>query len=299
MLLTVVICTYRRDELLAISLQTLNEQTLDRSAYRVVVVDNAGLATTRGVAERFGVDYITEPQLGLSHARNCGASTCTTPWILYLDDDIRAPADLLEKFVRRIETQDCAALGGIARHWFRTTPPVWLRRYYAEPIRPSRQTEFGTLPDEHYLIGCPFAVRKGAWQQVGGFSPEVGMKGHTVGRGEEDEFQLRMRRAGLRICFDPEIYLDHLVQPYKYTMRGIMQLAYASGRDGVGMRGNEPLTGWGFIKRAAVITCYSLPFNLARLVFKRGYYWQNAMVDTLTKYYFAVAQLRANKSTPS
>ena len=78
--------------------------------------------------------------------------------------------------------------------------------------------------------------------------------------------------------------------PYKYTFAGHLQLAYASGRDGVGMRGNQPLNAWDLLKRCAMITGYSVPFNIARWLLKPGYHWQNALVDSLTKYYFAWGQ---------
>ena len=293
MLLTVVICTYARDELLAITLRTLADQVADPRDYRTMVVDNAGSGATRQVAERYGAHYVHEPKLGHSHARNRGCKEATTPWVLYLDDDVKVPPQMIAQFLRRLSTADYAALGGTVRHWFATPPPKWVRKYFAGSMFPSPQPEFGPLAAEHYLIGCQFAVSKSAWAAVGGFSDNVGMHGHAVGRADEDEFQLRLRAAGYAVYYDPAIYIDHLVQPYKYTIRGLLQLAYASGRDGLGMRGNTPLSHWGFVKRLVAITGYSLPFNAARLLFKSGYYWQNAVVDTLTKYFFTWPQYRA------
>lgn len=290
MQLTVVICTYKREELLESSLVTLKKQTASPTAFKVLVVDNADLRATREVADRLGYCYTVEPKLGLSHARNRGMECADTEWVLYLDDDIQAPPDLIKKFLDRLTDAPYAALGGQVFHWLRPPVPRWVYRYYTEPMRPSPQHDFGPLTGEQYLMGGLFAVRKSAWSAIGGFSDAVGMHGFTVGRADEDEFQLRLRRYGYEIFYDPDIVIDHLVQPYKYTFSGHLQLAYASGRDGIGMRGNVTLTWWDLLKRCVSISLYSVPFNMARWMFKPGYYWQNALMDSITKYYFAWGQ---------
>ena len=183
MQLTVVICTYQREELLEITLRTLRGQTAEESSYSVVVVDNAGREETRRIAQMYGAKYVLEPKLGHSHARNRGMEHARSAWVLYLDDDVCVPPDLIAKFMDRLSGCGCAALGGQVHHWFRTPPPRWIVRYYNHPMQPSRQENFGTLIGEHYLIGCLFAVRKSAWEAIGGFSDAVGMHGHSVGAG--------------------------------------------------------------------------------------------------------------------
>ena len=292
-----VICTYLRPQWLELSLRSLDQQTASRDQYKVLVVDNAGQEATRQIAQQYGVAYVLEPHLGLSHARNRGMQWAKTAWVLYLDDDIQAPPELIEQFLSYLPTTAYAAIGGKFSHWFYYTPPNWVKKYYREDYHPSLQRKAGLLKNNYYLAGGIIAVQRAAWKVVGGFSTEVGMHGTNVGRADEDEFQLRLRRAGYQIYYDPEITIDHLVQPYKYTITGQLKLAHASGRDGVGMRGVKQLTEWALLWRWGQITTFSLPFNLARLVFKPGYYWQNAVVDTLTKYCFAWGQYRS-KRTP-
>lgn len=295
MQITVVVCTYLREELLEITLDTLNLQSLPRQEYRVVVVDNAGSEDTEKVAANYGADYVFEKKLGVSHARNRGCQEATTPWVLYLDDDVKVPHDMIERFSCRLNGADFEALGGPIRHWFRTPPPRWLLKYYDRPYLPGLAEEFGPLPDEHFLVGCQIAVKRDAWEAIGGFSDEVGMHGFEVGRADENDFQLRLRKAGYQVYYDPNIPIDHLVQPYKYSIGGQLRLAYASGRDGIGMRGQEQLSLLGLIGSYWRITTYSLPFNVARLIAKPAYFWQNAVVDTVTKYCFSYAQFRGRR----
>jgi glycosyltransferase involved in cell wall biosynthesis len=297
MILTVAIPTYKREELLAGSLQTLADQTIDREKYKLLIVDNAGREETRRIAEDFGAHYVVEEQVGLQHARNCAMEAADTPWVVFLDDDIRAPSELIEKFYNRLAVADYAVLGGKYFHWFLTPPAPWLYRYYTRAEAPSRRSDFGEVATDEYLFGGIMAVRKDAWREVGGFLPGLSMVGNKIGRAGEDEFQQRLRSAGYRLFYDPDIAFDHLVQPYKCSFRGQFSLAFASGRDGVGIRGQRKLNAVTILPHLARITFYSLPFNLARLLFKPGYFWQNAYVDTVTKYYFAAGQyLSANES---
>ena len=74
-LISVVVCTYNRVNLLAEALHTLCHQSLDASEYEVVVVDNKSTDDTREVVDEFhrcfsNVRYCSESKKGLSHARN-------------------------------------------------------------------------------------------------------------------------------------------------------------------------------------------------------------------------------------
>ncbi len=297
MLLTVVICTHERDELLSITLESLARQSVAPTLYRVLVVDNApGGGATQQVATTYAADYVHEPKLGHSHARNRGCQEATTPWVLYLDDDVKAPAEMIGWFLARLSDAQYAALGGAVRPWFLVPPPTWSGKYFAHTKYPSDQREFGPLPEEHYLVGCLFAVRKAAWVAIGGFSDGVGMHGHVVGRGDDGEFQWRLRQAGFVVYYDPAIYIDHLIQPYKYTLSGHLRLAFASGRDTVGLRKScRALNLRGLLRRFARISGYNVPYNLVQWWKQPDYHWQNVVVDSLTKYYFAWGQYVAHR----
>lgn len=291
---TVVIPTYRRADLLRTTLDTLHRQTLSIEHYRLLVVDNADDPATTTLCREYGLDRVVEPSTGLSHAKNRGWREATTEWVLYLDDDIRAPTDLLARFYDRLRTADYAGLGGRYRHFFLEPPPNWLRKYYADDRRPSDQREFGELPAGRYLSGGIMAVRRAALRAVGGFSADHGMNGGKVGYAEEEWTQWRLRQGGYRIFYDPDIYMDHLVQPYKYTVAARLRMAYASGRDSAGLpeHGDRhtPVT---YAARLLDIAVRSLPFNVARLLLKPGYRWQNCVVDTLTKVWYATGRLNA------
>ena len=291
---TVSICTYRREALLAGTLKSLADQTLDRHEYELLIIDNAGTDDARTVAETYGARYVHERKIGLSHARNRAAAEANTDWIVYLDDDIIAPNDLLAKFHLRTQTDSYSVVGGNFTHWFRVPPPGWLYKYYGDRMEPTPATAFTTVPNGSYLFGGVMAVRKSSLLEVGGFRPEFGMTGTTVATGEEDALQDSLRRAGHLIAYDPSITIQHLVQPYKYSLSGQVRLAFAHGkahqrihRQAIGQKFSSIAFAW------LRISTYSLPFNVARWMLKPGYFWQHAYLDTVSKYAFECGRILA------
>src|SRR5450830_549525 len=84
---SVVITTHFRDDMLTECLESLVAQTLPLN--EVVVVDDGGTGSARGVVERFGSQflYLWQPNGGQQSARNHGARSSTGEWIAFLDDD--------------------------------------------------------------------------------------------------------------------------------------------------------------------------------------------------------------------
>lgn len=99
-MISVIICTYNRADLLAGALESVCQQSLAASAYEIVVVDNNSTDETpqvsRAYAERYpDVRYYIEPQQGLSYARNRDWQEARGEYVAYIDDDCQAPASWL------------------------------------------------------------------------------------------------------------------------------------------------------------------------------------------------------------
>ena len=59
------------------------------------------------------------------------------------------------------------------------------------------------------------AIRKSTLSKMGGFPTNLGMKGIQVAYGEETLLQIRMRKSGIKIGYDPNWVIYHLVNNYK------------------------------------------------------------------------------------
>jgi len=131
------------------------------------------------------------------------------------------------------------------------------------------------------------AIKKTLRVRVGAFSTDVGMTGRKFGYGEEDELQDRIRNNGTPIYYSSTLAMDHLVSPRKYTVLSRIKMAHAHGLAKSALAGNQNYGVLQFAKDLLRITFITIPYDIARLFFRPGFYWQNAVVSTLSKYAYA------------
>jgi glycosyltransferase involved in cell wall biosynthesis len=101
--IAVVVCTRNRAALLRRTLESLVHQTLEQTAYQVVVVDDGSTDDTRQVSEAFAsrvpLRYIGQRHAGLASAKNLGLFSTLAPLVLFMDDDDLADRELLAQHV--------------------------------------------------------------------------------------------------------------------------------------------------------------------------------------------------------
>lgn len=117
-LLSAVICTHNRADLLRSMLESLCRQTLAQNAFEVVIVDDGSTDGTREVVRTFEsrlpLRCSYQLNAGLPSARNHGVFLARGVITLFLDDDVVADPMLLEEHVethRRFPEPRFAVLG--------------------------------------------------------------------------------------------------------------------------------------------------------------------------------------------
>lgn len=234
--ITVVVCTRNRANLLAGALEALQAAASRSRNVEILVVDNGSTDETSEVvaehADRSAVPvrYALEPEGGLSYARNRGWQEAVGSFVAFTDDDCRVPAHWLQIANRVIAEQDRPhTFGGPYYPIYVQSRPSWFRDVWAirEPADAARDLQ----PDED-LSGGNLFVRRDVFDEVGGFDPSLGMRAGHLGYGEETEFQHRARRriAGYRSYHEPELWVHHLVRPEKLTLRRLLRQRVARGR---------------------------------------------------------------------
>lgn len=244
-LLSVVVCTYNRQDLLQLCLLSLAEQTLDKSLFEVIVVNNNCTDGTQELAESFAGKYdnfrvVIEMEQGLSHARNRGWREAHGESVAYLDDDSKASSRWCELIVHafRTVTPRPDAVGGEIHPWYETEPPCWfsdtleLRTWgdHAAFLQPPA-ARFG-------FSGSNMAFPRTTLAGLGGFSSHLGMVGKKMRMGEETDLFSRLSARGSRLWYDPAIVVDHWVPEtnmrfgYRFTRsyQGGAALAHIDGR---------------------------------------------------------------------
>jgi glycosyltransferase involved in cell wall biosynthesis len=231
--ISVVVCTYNRAEWLRSLLETLCNQSLDKSRYEVIITDNNSTDDTRSVVESFNgrgnVRYVFETKPGPSHARNAGLRLVQTEYVGFTDDDCRAPENWLEVAVKTIEDQSPDIFGGPYYPFYLSKKPAWFQdRYQSLYLGP----ETRTLSHTEYVHGPNMFFRRSLINECGGFDPILGHHGDVLGYGEEAALiqKIRNGKPDAVSLYVPELYTFHLVQPKKMKKSWNIYNAFVLGR---------------------------------------------------------------------
>jgi glucosyl-dolichyl phosphate glucuronosyltransferase len=215
-LMTIAICTRNRSGFLKKALEGLRAQTADMADAVVMVVNNGSTDDTEYTAKSYETlfphfIYLDEPVTGLSTARNTALRACTTPYIVYLDDDAVPVPDWLSGYREAIEQYPQAvAMAGRVRIDWALPRPEWLADSllsylgyidYGAEMRPIGRDE--------PAFGCNMLFRTEALKGVGGFHPHLGLQGNTPIAGEENLVQWALLKAGGEILYVPKAIIDH------------------------------------------------------------------------------------------
>ena len=210
---SVVVCAYNAERTMEPCLVSLEK--LNYPNYEVVVVNDGSTDRTLEISERFGYcRIISQPNKGLSVARNVGADASTGEIIAYTDSDCVADPDWLTYLVAKMETAGLAACGGP-----NFPPPEDSLVPAAVAVSPGGPTHV-LLSDDvaEHIAGCNMAFRREALLRIGGFDPVYRAAGDDV------DICWRFQDAGYTIGFSPAAVVWHFrrntVKAYIGQQRG-------------------------------------------------------------------------------
>ena len=227
--ISVVVATYQRAELLAGLLEDLQRQDAARDRYEVIVVDNGSTDGTAAVVARAShVRHVLEPRRGVSHARNRGVRVARGTWVGFTDDDCRVPPSWIATALRLVDDVGADVFGGPYRARHATSAPAWFRDEWASGghARPR-----GWLATGDTLSGGNLFVRRALIEQVGGFDVALGPVGDAMAYGEDSVLQLRLFGLGVRAWNEPDLRVEQVVRPEKYSLVWLLRDAFRRGRD--------------------------------------------------------------------
>lgn len=239
-LFSVIVCTYNREDLLIDCLKSLENQTFNPAQYEVIVVDNNSSDNTHKLAAEFiagkpNFRLISESEQGLSHARNRGLSDANGEYLAFIDDDARAPDNWMETAARIVANYSPDIFGGPATPIFGCDTPAWYKQSYG--IR-GDMGETGWLKDG-FIVGTNIFFRKELLVDYGGFDPELGMKGDSVGYHEETAIVLRAFVEEKKVYYSKELVVKDRVPDYKLSLAYYLYFVYKVGYDGVKLWGSK------------------------------------------------------------
>jgi glycosyltransferase involved in cell wall biosynthesis len=220
-LISAIICTHNRDQYLGAAIDSLLHQDF-AGEYEVIVVDNASSDRTREVVEaRLShprLRYIHESVLGLSVARNTGATHALSPILAYLDDDAVASAQWLQVLHDAFDRDEKLAIAGgkVTLLWAEgMEPPRWLSSGLAGNLGAYDLGDATVYIDRPGLTprGLNYSVRQSFLKQIGGFDLNLGRVGKNLLSNEELMMTERALELGWQVAYLPGAIVAHNVAP--------------------------------------------------------------------------------------
>ena len=198
-LVSVVVPTHGRPELLTRCLDALAQQTLPRNDYEVVVVSDGPDPRTRAVLERSGyrVRHVELPeQRGPAAARNAGWRAAASDVIAFTDDDTVPATEWLAAGLAAMAT-GCDAVAG------RVVMPI-----SRQPTDYERDS--AKLAEAEFVTANCF-VTAARLRAIGGFDERF-----TLAWREDSDLQFRLLSSGAILRRAPQAVVVHPVRPARW-----------------------------------------------------------------------------------
>lgn len=209
MRLSVIVATYNRKDELRELLDSLEEQTLRKEEFEVVVVDDGSTDGTVDWLEghrknsSLTIRLFRQENSGPAAARNRGMQEASGEYFIFIDSDCTASPHWLETISQSVETEKLGAFGG-PDEAHESFPPLLKAINYTMTsflTTGGLRGRSGMRLAKYYPRSFNMGLRKEVWQRIGGFG--------NLRFGEDIEFSNRILKSGARVAFLPDAIVYH------------------------------------------------------------------------------------------
>lgn len=287
-LLSVIVCTHNRANLLKKCLESLTEQTY--SNIEIIVIDNNSTDNTKDVASQFSkVLYYFESKVGLSHARNTGYEKANGNYVAYIDDDAYAPREWCEQIIKNIHEHPFDVCGGKILPYYESKKPIW----FDDRLEIRNYGKTGFVPRDKIRFGFPgsnIILKKEHIVNFGGFDPNLGMSGNKIGLGEETSLCLKISKQHNKFYHDSDLFVYHFTPKKNTTLSYRIKRNYAAGASAVLIQ-NKSL--FQILKKMTTLSAFNFFLFLSIILFN-PYFFVYSLQQIAYKIGFIVAIIRIN-----
>ena len=214
---SVIIPAYQAATVLPKCLSALQQQTIDRTQYEIIVVDDGSTDGTAAVAEQTlcgfpAAKIIHAEHGGPAHARNLGAWAAEGDLLLFADADCEPISGWIESFAHAFTDPFVSGAKGTYATRQRSLVARFVQQEYQERYdRTSRQEKID------FIDTYSACYRRDVFVQNRGFDA-VSFPTMAV---EDQELSFRLAERGHRLVFVPEalVYHQHLTSAIRYFRR--------------------------------------------------------------------------------
>jgi glycosyltransferase involved in cell wall biosynthesis len=277
-LISVLVCTYNRAELLGGALQSLVVQTLHKSRYEVIIVDNNSTDATHEIARDYAGRYdnfkvIREDRQGKSYACNTGIAAARGKYIAFMDDDAKASPDWVERILSFISRRpEVVAFGGPYKSFSLVELPKWYKESYGSWTLGDVEIP---IAETEWINGTNMVFRRTLLLELGGFNENMGMTGKEIAYGADTEIFRRIKEKRLPVYYVPDMVVEHLIADYKMSLRWMLMSYYRNGFSGLETFGLKRRPLWQFM-----VTGYLFIRGLTGFVLSREKYLKARFLES-------------------
>ncbi len=233
--IAVIIPTLNEEKFIARCLDSVIAQSYPFAEMDVMVIDGGSKDRTREIVEEYRMDYknirfIHNPGRIQSIAFNIGVKNSDAPYIIRLDAHATYNKVYIERCVKIFS--DSVEVLGCDSELVGNVGGVWnIRPQHSGLIAESsailNQSKFG-IGGAAFRVGAPAGfvdtVPFGCFPRT--VLNKIGGMREDLPRGEDNEFNSRIRKAGYKIYLDPEIVCTYFSRD---TLKANMKQMYANG----------------------------------------------------------------------
>lgn len=225
MKISFIVVAYNAAGSLGALLEDLLAQTIPHEQIEALLVDSASTDATRAImldfakATPFEVKVLDNPKRWLASGINVALAAATGDAIIRLDAHARIPKDFLENNLRALARGEdivggCVLGGAPSGAWESVLRTVDTSRFCggAAPFRNGGEAR--------YVDTLAYALYR---REV---YDKVGLYDERLRRTEDNDMHYRMRKAGYRFYFSPDIVSYHAARA---TMRGQLRQKWGNG----------------------------------------------------------------------
>lgn len=290
--LTIIICCYNgADRLIKVLDHIYSQRNIEKYVSEVIVVDNHSTDKTKEIVCSYEKDnilvvplrYIYEGKLGLSNARKKGVDSCTTDWIVFLDDDNLIQSEWIEHISNYIRyNPKVGVLNGAVIPYvpFNISKDETLRlkaslkvlactHYNFEELNRNKKTPFRNP------IGAGMVIRAEPLKKLSenGWLNSSGRTKDDLTSGEDGEMAFYVKSMGYDFGFCPDAVLYHEMNRGRIQDDYLNKMWYEIGK-GVAIVAKEQEIGRLKLLAYKVLLYYRLVGYYLKNKYKGKYYRQ-------------------------